>query len=86
MLAGGLLQHEPIHVHRALLRRVLPSSGPHEDGVRAGAGMGAVRLRPHHQKHNRNGLGCGRHGDLQLGCGGGQAEAVQGRPSPPSQS
>lgn len=67
MLAGGVLQREPVSVHRAVLGGLLPGAGPHEDGVRPHPRLAPLRLRDDLQEHHGHAAGGPGHGHLQLG-------------------
>ena len=82
MLPGGLLQHEPVPLHRAVLCDLVPGPGPHEDRVRADPRLDPVRLGPHREEHPRDAARGDGHGGLQLGHG---VREEGGHPDPPEQ-
>ncbi|XP_048129763.1 UDP-rhamnose/UDP-galactose transporter 2-like isoform X2 [Rhodamnia argentea] len=64
MHAGGLLQREPVPLHRPLLCSFLPGSGSHENSMRSHIRVVALRLRAYSQEHNGHDHSNCRHGDL----------------------
>lgn len=75
LLAGGILQHESVPLHRAILGHLLPGFGPHEDGVRPHTRVVALRFRADSEEHNGDDHSRSRHGSVQLGRGAREAVA-----------
>jgi hypothetical protein len=82
MLPGGLLQHEPVPLHRAVFCDLVPGPGAHEDRVRADPRLDPVRLSPHREEHHGDAARRDGHGGLQLGRGGREEGS---HPDPPEQ-
>jgi hypothetical protein len=82
MLPCGLLQHEPVPLHRAVFCDLVPGPGAHEDRVRADPRLDPVRLSPHREEHHGDAARRDGHGGLQLGRGGREEGS---HPDPPEQ-
>lgn len=77
LLPRGLLQHEPILVHRPILRDIFPSSRPHENSLCVNSRLDPLRFGPNREEHPRDAPRHSGHDSLQLGSRVGQA--VEGR-------